>query len=351
MMQTQSPDHRIYTGTIQCIRTIVAKESVRGLYRGLSSPMAGVALVNAIVFGVYGNVQKRWSDPESLQSHFWAGTTAGLIQSIITSPMELAKTRMQMQTQQTTGLRFHGPMDCVRHIHLMEGVRGLYRGFGITAIRDVPGFASYFVLYEMMMRKSPNPGAFHTLMAGGMAGVFSWVLTLPIDVVKTRLQSDGTSTVSRYAGITDCVRQSYRSEGMSFLTRGMSSTLIRAFLMNSVCFYVVAFTIRICDQNKINMDIGYMDSIAVSSQTSEVEPIVPAKHPVRPQHMSRTAQFDIGQKMQYMSALSDAIAENEMIELSEEESNEDDQLEENYYQVCTDIWTLRSGEIGVSRGL
>ena len=59
----------------------------------MSSPMSGVAFVNAIVFGVYGNVQRNTNDPDSLYSHFMAGAAAGLIQSVICSPLELTETR------------------------------------------------------------------------------------------------------------------------------------------------------------------------------------------------------------------------------------------------------------------
>lgn len=64
-----------------------------GFYRGVWSPMGGVALVNAIVFGVYGNLQRGLSDPESLRSQFLAGGIAGLAQSVVSSPVELVKTR------------------------------------------------------------------------------------------------------------------------------------------------------------------------------------------------------------------------------------------------------------------
>lgn len=261
MMQTQQPGRRPqYTGTMQCIRSIVARESVAGLYRGLSSPLGGVALVNSVVFGVYGNVQKRSSAPDSLRTHCFAGTLAGLTQSLITSPMELTKTRMQMQSAASTpspagsaAPHYRGAIDCARRIHGAEGWRGLYRGFSITAVRDVPGFASYFVLYELLVRAGRTPdqtaGTAQTLLAGGLAGVGSWILTMPIDVVKTRLQVDGTvpGQPTRYAGIADCALQSWRAEGWRFMTRGMSSTLLRAFLMNSVCFYVVAFVMNACD--------------------------------------------------------------------------------------------------------
>lgn len=133
-LQTQDHRNPLYKGTLDCFRKIIAKESVRGLYRGMSSPMAGVAAVNAIVFGVYGNVQRNNSDPDSLYSHFLAGTAAGLAQSFICSPMELVKTRLQLQDNLPKGaLKFSGPMQCTRSIWRNEGFRGVFRGLGITA--------------------------------------------------------------------------------------------------------------------------------------------------------------------------------------------------------------------------
>ncbi|KAL7740877.1 hypothetical protein ACLKA6_014042 [Drosophila palustris] len=43
--------------------------------------MMGIGLVNAIVFGVYGNVQRLSDNPNSLMSHFWAGATGAHINS------------------------------------------------------------------------------------------------------------------------------------------------------------------------------------------------------------------------------------------------------------------------------
>lgn len=79
-LQTQNPKNPLYRGTFHCFQSIIAKDSFRGLYKGISSPMGGVALVNAIIFGVYGNIQRRSSDPDSIKSHFLAGSAAGLAQ-------------------------------------------------------------------------------------------------------------------------------------------------------------------------------------------------------------------------------------------------------------------------------
>ena len=50
------------------------------LYRGLSSPLIGVSFINAIGFGVYGNVLRQLEDPTSIQSVAVAGMASGLIQ-------------------------------------------------------------------------------------------------------------------------------------------------------------------------------------------------------------------------------------------------------------------------------
>jgi len=170
-----------------------------------------------------------------------AGSTAGLVQSLISSPMELAKTRLQLQREKCGGQFFRGPIDCLRYVAKTEGVRGVFKGYGITALRDVPGFSAYFVSYELMMRMKENPGMFYTLMAGGLAGVVSWVIVIPLDVIKSRLQADGVNGAAKmYNSAMDCWRKSYNQEGWSFLMRGLGSTLIRAFPMNAVCFLVVS---------------------------------------------------------------------------------------------------------------
>lgn len=263
-MQTQDVKKPQYRGAFHCMKTLIAKDSVRGLYRGMSSPMLGVSAINAIVFGVYGNVQRISSNPDSYVSHFFAGATAGLSQSIICSPMELAKTRLQVQMDKIGAKKFNGPTQCLSYIYQCEGIRGTFRGLGATALRDVPGFSLYFVSYEFLIRLKQDPGIAYTLFSGGTAGAFSWVLTIPIDVIKSRLQTDGMSGDRRiYNGMIDCFRKSYASEGTAFLTRGLSSTLLRAFPMNAICFLVVSLTIK--NWNK------YFDSNKVEKKTTAIE--------------------------------------------------------------------------------
>lgn len=242
-MQTQDYRNPKYKGTWHCFRTIIAKESVAGLYRGMSSPMAGVAIVNAITFSVYGMTQKHMTNRDSLASHFIAGTMAGIAQSPICSPIELAKTRIQLQT--SSG-QFSGPLQYLKHTYKYGGYRGVFKGFNVTVLREAPSFGIYFLTYEAITRSSGNEPVSTPcmLLAGGIAGTASWLLTYPLDVIKSRIQADN----NRYTGVVNCFKQSIKTEGYSCLYRGVSSTILRAFPTNAVTFTVVTWIFRICGQ-------------------------------------------------------------------------------------------------------
>lgn len=277
--------------------------------------MGGVALVNAIIFGVYGNIQRHSSDPDAIKSHFLAGSAAGLAQSIVCSPMELIKTRLQLQSQNPMNKQFSGALHCLRHIFKTEGFRGVYRGIGITALRDLPGFSSYFVSYEMLIKYSPNPGNFYLFMAGGIAGVISWILTVPMDVIKSRLQADGMTGKHRYTGIRDCFTQSYKDEGLSFLTRGMCSTLLRAFFINAACFFVVSWTLKVFDRRTVQVELPKDDHITISNGSPLQSLVIPIiVHRVD----SNNYKANVVKSLVYAGALSDAMCSSDFVELANE---------------------------------
>lgn len=117
-----------------------------------------------------------------------------------------------------------------------------------------------------MMRQSEYPSAFFTLMAGGFAGTFSWLISFPIDVIKSRLQVDGMDGKQKYNGALDCFRKSYQSEGISFLSRGLISTLMRAFPMNAVCFLIVSYVMKFFEKSKkIDVTIAKTEPLIIDT--------------------------------------------------------------------------------------
>ncbi|KAK8664253.1 hypothetical protein V6N13_084051 [Hibiscus sabdariffa] len=125
------------------------------------------------------------------------------------------------------------------------------RGFTITALRDAPSHGFYFWTYEYM-REQLHPGCRKSgqetlrtmLMAGGLAGVASWVCCYPLDVVKTRLQAQSPASPQKYNGIIDCLQKSVKHEGYSVLWRGLGTAVARAFVVNGAIFSAYEIALR-----------------------------------------------------------------------------------------------------------
>lgn len=241
-LQVQNAEKPQYRGTLHCFQTIIRQESVLGLYKGLGSPLMGLTFINALVFGVQGNTLRALGRDSPL-NQFLAGAAAGAIQCVICCPMELAKTRLQLQDA-GPARPYRGSLHCLAHIYRQEGVRGVNRGMVATLLRETPSFGVYFLSYDALTRAlGCAPGdrllVAKLLLAGGTSGILSWLSTYPLDVIKSRLQADGLRGTVRYRGLVDCARQSYQAEGWRVFTRGLTSTLLRAFPVNAATFATV----------------------------------------------------------------------------------------------------------------
>ncbi|MCO5572682.1 hypothetical protein L7F22_026440, partial [Adiantum nelumboides] len=209
---------------------------------------------NAITFQAYAHFLRALSgtneDPASYGKVAMAGFGAGFIQTGILTPVELLKIRLQLSSSTTQSAT--GPLAMARSIVRTEGLRGLYRGLGITISRDAPAHALYFSSYEYMRerlhpgcRKSQQESPLTMLTAGGIAGVASWVSCYPLDVVKSRLQAQGAPGISnKYKGIIDCFRRSVKEEGFRVLWRGLGTAVARAYIVNGAIFTVYEFALR-----------------------------------------------------------------------------------------------------------
>lgn len=93
---------------------------------GMSSPLASLAVINAVVFGVHGNVSKQFEDKESVKTHFIAGCAAGAAQGVIAGPTELLKLRVQVQSD-SVNAKYKSPFDCLKTVVREQGVRTLGR--------------------------------------------------------------------------------------------------------------------------------------------------------------------------------------------------------------------------------
>ncbi|XP_073146930.1 mitochondrial arginine transporter BAC2-like [Henckelia pumila] len=241
------------------LRRVVATDGPSALYRGMAAPFASVTFQNALAFQTYAILSRvldsniAADDPPSYRAVALGGFGTGAVQSLLLSPVELIKIRLQLQqqTNQRTSQSSiqKGPIDVAKFVLGTEGWRGIYRGLTITVLRDAPAHGVYFWTYEYM-RERLHPGCrkngqepFGTmLLAGGLAGVASWIGSYPLDVIKTRIQSQ--SLPLRYSGIIHCFTSIVKEEGYNVLWRGLGTAVARAFIVNGTIFTAYEIALR-----------------------------------------------------------------------------------------------------------
>lgn len=258
-------------------RRVVATEGPSALYRGMGAPLASVTFQNAMVFQTYAVLSRACDksvdprEPPSYKGVALGGVGTGALQSLILSPVELLKIRLQLKQNPPLGLSTEiGPTKLAKTILKTEGFRGLYRGLTITVLRDAPAHGLYFWTYEYM-REKLHPGCRKTgqetlntmLVAGGLAGVASWISCYPLDVIKTRLQAQ-TKASMKYSGIVDCFRKSVEKDGYGVLFRGLGTAVARAFVVNGAIFAAYELSLRCLFSGVGNQSIQTESTLKVS---------------------------------------------------------------------------------------
>ena len=224
------------------IRALIEAGGGRGLYAGVWGNLAGVAPASAVFISVYEPVKKyvmsQLPENRSYVGPMIAGAAAGLASSLIRVPTEVIKSRMQTK-------EFKGPIAAVKTIVSREGARGLYAGYGAFLLRDLPFDAIEFVAYEQLKKAysiwaGRELHTAETSVAGAIAGGFTGIVTTPLDVLKTRLMTQGSA--GRYSSLIDATLTIAREEGLGAFMRGWQPRLIWISMGGFVFFPVLEAT-------------------------------------------------------------------------------------------------------------
>lgn len=174
-----------------------------------------------------------------------------------------------------------------------EGTKGFYHGGVVTGVRDAVGYAFYFWSYEISKRLVANPtedtqrqAALKVLLCGGIAGIVTWASIFPLDVIKTRVQTQHagllpsvprpatgqviadirpsperayllprpsspssstsqTTVMEKRLGAWQMTKHLYRTEGLPVFFRGLGICSVRAFIVNAVQWAVYEWMMQL----------------------------------------------------------------------------------------------------------
>ncbi|KAL1836246.1 hypothetical protein VTJ49DRAFT_5393 [Mycothermus thermophilus] len=203
-LQTQTT----HPSALSAAQSIWRHEGPLAFYKGTLTPLLGIGACVSIQFGAFHfarrHLESRTSStprPLTYTELYTAGAFAGVANSVLSGPIEHVRIRLQTQPHGAGARLYGGPWDCVRKLVRAGGGvgNGLYRGQAVTVLREAQAYGVWFLAFEFLMNKDAarhgidrkEIPSWKVALYGGLAGEALWLASYPLDVVKSKMQTDG----------------------------------------------------------------------------------------------------------------------------------------------------------------
>ena len=261
-MERELRPGRSRTSVLQCWQTIYAGEGIAGLQRGLSFVLVRESTKNAFRLGLYDPLVdmlsgQQASSSSKLGSHgsgaampirVAAGAISGGLSALIANPLDLLKTRLQLDPSRAAGTT---ASDALRLLVKAEGVGGLWRRGAFANVARSATATSLGLPANSKLKELANaqrvpllqrrPAVRDALCALG-ASMFVVVAINPLDLVRTRLFSAptaGSGTAARYNGMAHCAVLVAKTEGVGALWKGTLASFLRIGPHQCITFVLI----------------------------------------------------------------------------------------------------------------
>ncbi|KAI5073261.1 hypothetical protein GOP47_0011274 [Adiantum capillus-veneris] len=193
---------------------ILRQDGIPGLYRGFGTVIVGTIPSRMVLLTSLEttklaalNMTEKLKISEATRAAL-ANGIAGLVSSLLSQaifvPIDVVSQRLMIQgTPEAT--KYSGGFDVVRKILKTDGIRGLYRGFGMSVITYSPSSAVWWASYGASQRliwnglgqwtnvgEQEKPKQWQVVSVQAAGGIVSGsvvsIATTPLDTIKTRLQ-------------------------------------------------------------------------------------------------------------------------------------------------------------------
>ena len=144
----------------------------------------------------------------------------------------MMKTRHQLNSAANEGI-----LKTMSTIYKEGGLFRFYRGMTAELVGIVPKSSGMYASYEIARRelsKTLGDNSLTAALAGTCSGVPEACIVQPTQVIKVRLQAK--EHLGKYTGSFDCLSKIIRTEGFMALTIGLTPTLYRNCVWNTVYF-------------------------------------------------------------------------------------------------------------------
>ncbi|RGP76033.1 hypothetical protein FLONG3_5424 [Fusarium longipes] len=250
------------------VRDLVRSGGVRSLFAGNGLNVVKIMPETAIKFGSYEAAKRALAnfeghgDPKKLSSwsKFASGGLAGMIAQASVYPLDTLKFRLQCETVKDglTGAAL--VRQTAVKMYADGGLRACYRGLTMGLIGMFPysaidmgtfellkkSYKSYYARVDNVHEDDVKLGNIATGIIGASSGAFGASVVYPLNVVRTRLQTQGTAMhPATYTGIWDVTKKTIQREGYRGLYKGLTPNLLKVAPALSITWVVYENSKRI----------------------------------------------------------------------------------------------------------
>ena len=228
------------------VLNIIKERGFSGFLRGWSAIATGCIPAHIALFSVYEESKSRLSDQNGELSSINAavcGATATLAHDIIITPMDVIKQRLQLGC-------YNGVTDALRNLTRTEGVQGFFRSLPTALAINAP-YGAVFVAINERLKSDTHEcfSLFRHFLTAGISGSIACVVTHPLDVVKTRLQTQdilcsgnsfckarSRSFPVKYPSFCLAVKTILSEEGLTGFYRGLLPRTLLSIPATAICW-------------------------------------------------------------------------------------------------------------------
>lgn len=235
---------------LEIAKNIANKEGLLAFYKGTLTPLLGISFAVANQIAGY-ELAKRYiakkvgGDSNLTPIHLMlAGCFGGLFLSVLLSPIELF--RIKMQILPGTGIAYKSSVDAGIQIYKTQGLRGVFCGYSATAVREILGSGVWLGTYESLLRTQlhhynnnrKNMPSWKVALCGSSAGIAMWLAVYPADVIKSKIQgSDFNNT--QYKTLFGSAKLIIQQKGFTGLYVGLGPAVFRTVFTSGGNFIVL----------------------------------------------------------------------------------------------------------------
>ncbi|EGG10432.1 uncharacterized protein MELLADRAFT_115405 [Melampsora larici-populina 98AG31] len=189
------------------------------------------------------------------RARFLAGGLGGVVSQFAIYPIETLKTQIMSSTINHNVKRSALLFQTIRRLNASGGIKSYYKGVAAATVGVFPYSELTAVLtieiileQQLIFAIGEPPGVLGTLACGALSGGIGASSVYPINLVRTRLQAQGTSAhPATYRGIGDCVERTWRKEGFRGFYKGLAPSLFKVMPAVSISWLVYERTILMLD--------------------------------------------------------------------------------------------------------